>query len=432
MNEITRIHLGRQPYTISIDANHQLKQYLAAIQRQVGDKDVVNEVELRMAELLSERGISGEKVIIPEDVQYLKAQLGEPEDFDDESVTAADTTAPNPTSRRLFRDRDNALIAGVAAGVAGYFGLDIILVRIAFVLLTIFSGGSGVIVYLLLWLVVPPAESASEKLQMHGKPVTLEALKDSVGQSGVADTAARLNNRLLAAIDWLFRAGVKVLGVAFLATGVGIIATVALIKMYMLLHGDKLFQENLFPVGGREHLLVVLVMALAIISAVFLMLTGVATFKHKWPVRGWVTAVLAGLFLLGSISAGALAGDAAPHVRARYEATLHTTAIKNIQPFNNVVTTGPLDLSYISSPGYAVNLHYSGNPDLSKIKVEVRNGTLYIDSQALDNGNHCTMLCLFPRYNLTAQIYAPNIQDFKTPPRTDIFYPNTPPIPAKP
>ena len=59
MNEVTRIHLGRQPYTISVAAHKELKDYLAAIEKQVGDKDVLQEVELRMSELLSERGVDG-------------------------------------------------------------------------------------------------------------------------------------------------------------------------------------------------------------------------------------------------------------------------------------------------------------------------------------------------------------------------------------
>jgi hypothetical protein len=70
MNEVTRVHLGREPFTIAVEAQRSLRNYLADIEKQVNDKEVVNEVELRMSELLIERGITGDKVVLPEDIKY--------------------------------------------------------------------------------------------------------------------------------------------------------------------------------------------------------------------------------------------------------------------------------------------------------------------------------------------------------------------------
>ena len=82
MNEIKKIHLGRQPFVISVDAHTQLSKYLKAIEEHVGiNSEVHKEVEMRMAELLVERGITGEKVVLVEDVEFLKDQLGAPNDF---------------------------------------------------------------------------------------------------------------------------------------------------------------------------------------------------------------------------------------------------------------------------------------------------------------------------------------------------------------
>ena len=426
MNEVTHIHLGRQPYTISVEAHNDLRAYLAAIATKVSDKEVINEVELRMSELLMERGVTSEKVILPEDVQYLKDQLGDPEDFSDDSESFETPKADDKTTKRLFRDTDNAMVAGVAAGVASYFGLDAIIVRLLFVLLTIFGSGLGIVLYLVLWLVIPAAETTSEKLQMQGKPVTLEALKDSVARADVHGAAQRVNNNVLPIINGVFRIGIKLIGVGFILAGLGLLVATSITKIYMLLHHNQLFQENLFPVGTREQWLMALAMILVAIVAIFLLLIGIATFKRKWPIRGWITALLAGIFLIGSVASIALAADAAPRIQQRYEVLMHTTAVKNIQPFNKVVTTGDIDITYVSSPNYAVNVHYSDHPDLSKLKIHVTGSTLYIDSTALDSYKHCTMLCLFPRYNMTVQVYAPNIEQFVTPPKTDIFYPQPP------
>lgn len=420
MNEITHIHLGRQPYAISVAAHQELKAYLAAIEKQVEDKDVLQEVELRMSELLTARGLDSEKVILPADISYLKEQLGSPDDFGDEPETPPVAKADRP-AKRLFRDTDNALIAGVAAGLGNYFGLDTTLVRLFFVLIVIFSAGFGIILYLLMWLIVPPAETASERLQMKGKSVTLEALKESVNKADIPNATRRINRAILPVINGIFRLGVKIIGLGLILFSLGLAFAAIITKVYMVLHNGQLFQENIFPVGDREQWLVIITLMTILITAVFLLLGGIATFKRRWPVRAWVTGVLAGLFLVGSAASFVLAADAVPRVRDRYETGLHTTAISNIQPFSKVDVSG-IDVTYISSPTYAANFHYYGNPDLSKISVKVDNDTLIVNGDQLDNDRHCNMLCLFPRYDLTIQVYSPNINSWRSAPNTDIFY----------
>jgi phage shock protein PspC (stress-responsive transcriptional regulator) len=152
MNEVTTIHLGRQSFTIAVDAQKELRAYLDAIKASVGDKDVVEEVELRMAELLTERGVSGDKVILVADVEYLMEQLGDPKEFNDNEETG--TERPIADGKRLFRDTDNAVLAGVSSGLARYFGIDVWIVRIIFII-AIISGGWGVLAYILFWIIVP-------------------------------------------------------------------------------------------------------------------------------------------------------------------------------------------------------------------------------------------------------------------------------------
>jgi phage shock protein PspC (stress-responsive transcriptional regulator) len=150
MNEIRHIHLGRLSYTIAADAYKELHDYLEAIRRKAG-KEVVEEVELRIAELLTERGITGDKVVLTKDVDYIKEQLGTPTDFSDDD---ADEPADQPeATKQLFRDPDNAMVAGVAAGLGKYFGIDPLIIRIIFVALT-FAGAAGILIYLR-WLLLP-------------------------------------------------------------------------------------------------------------------------------------------------------------------------------------------------------------------------------------------------------------------------------------
>lgn len=429
MNEITHIHLGRQPYTISVEAHKLLKAYLADISAKVSDKSVVDEVELRMSELLTERGVSDDKVILAEDIAYLKSQLGDADDFSDEddqeSTNKKHEKSEEKTSKRLFRDREGAMLAGVSSGLANFLGLDVVIIRILFVLFTIFGSGAGLVVYVVLWLVMPEAKSTSEKLQMKGKPVTLEALKESVSQADAAGAVQRASSKIAPAVNHVFQVIMKVIGAGFILAGFGLVFVVGVIKTYMILHNGQLFQENLFPVGDREQWLFTIVMALVVIVAVFVVLIGIQTFTRKWPLHGWITGILIGLFFIGTSASFALAADTAPRVKERYEAMTHTSAVQSLSPFERFEATGGVDVVYIPSPTYAVSLHYTGDLDPSKVKFNVKDGTLYIDGSAVDTAKHCTMLCLFPRYNLTVQLYAPNLDSPTTPRTMHMMYPQS-------
>jgi phage shock protein PspC (stress-responsive transcriptional regulator) len=81
--------------------------------------------------------------------------------------------------KKMFRNSTNKVLGGVASGVASFFGADLVLIRILFVL-AIFLGGAGVIVYLILWFSLPEAKTITEKMQMQGEPVTLSNIESTV------------------------------------------------------------------------------------------------------------------------------------------------------------------------------------------------------------------------------------------------------------
>lgn len=308
MNEVTKVHLGRQAFTISVAAHKELRAYLDAIARQVEDDGVVEEVELRMAELLGERGVKGDKVILPADVKFLKQQLGDPKEFKDDEEPSS-TRAVASTGKRLFRDPDNAWIAGIAAGLGAYFGVDALLIRVLFVLGT-FAWGGSIVVYILLWLLVPEAKTKSDRLQMAGKPITVDSLKQVVERADVKGAAARAGDtltepagRIRDGINGIFRLIVKIIGVALTLWGLLMLIGLAFCGVYLLVHGNVV-ADNLFPIGFKEHLLVYLAAFVVAMVAIFIILFGMAVFRRKWPIRGWLTGVLAGLTIIGLVGGG--------------------------------------------------------------------------------------------------------------------------------
>jgi len=83
------------------------------------------------------------------------------------------------SAKKMFRDSERKVLGGVSGGVAAYFGIDIVIVRLIFVISS-FAGGLGVVAYIVLWLILPEAKSLTDKMQMQGEPVTLSNIESTI------------------------------------------------------------------------------------------------------------------------------------------------------------------------------------------------------------------------------------------------------------
>jgi len=182
MKEVTRIHIAKTSYDVEIGAKKDLDVYLKALEAYSHDADLVEDVEIRMTEILAERGVKKDHVISGTDVKALKAQLGEPQEFKADSEGVEDSVENeipmNNAGRKLYRDTDHAVFGGVLSGIAAFFGVNSALIRIVFILLLLASFGTALLAYILLWAVVPPARTAADRLQMAGKPVTIASIRE--------------------------------------------------------------------------------------------------------------------------------------------------------------------------------------------------------------------------------------------------------------
>lgn len=225
MNEITRIHLARTPYEIDVAAKKELEKYMSDIRKSLGrDEDIIDDIEIRMTEILGERGIEANGIITESDVAAIRSQLGEPRDFasDDQPVESAVADEPiDRPNKKFYRDEDNSILGGVAAGLAAYTGWDVALIRIAFVVFAFISFGWAVLIYLIVWIVAPAAQSTGEKLEMRGEPVNLDSIKDaaqkvSVRASEVGQEAAAKVGQAANEVRRNSKRGVHVLGRALM------------------------------------------------------------------------------------------------------------------------------------------------------------------------------------------------------------------------
>lgn len=399
MNEVKRIHLGRQAFTIAVDAHAELREYIVAIKKHVGsqESEVAEEVELRMAELLHERKITDEKVILQKDVVYLKEQLGSPKDFADGEVSDNEEEKESPAvqSRQLFRDAENGKLGGVSAGLAAYFGIDVTWVRIGFVLLTLAWGG-GIFLYLLMWLIVPEAKTGSDYLRLRGKPVTVDTIKEFVDQTDMPHRARQASSLMSQLARSLGKLIVVCTGLflAFFAA-MGMLWTIAF-GVYAFIAPDRLFDAGrIFPVDTREYWLIILIVLVAIGIFALLFVVGASMIRRKWIAPGWTIAGVAAITFVSAAVAMPLGAAIVPQVRDRYKAA-EQTSVRSVKEFKALDVTGnETVVRYEPSDTYSIEINSVGSIDRDAVKTDVReDGTLTINTQNYRVDYGCMLFCV--------------------------------------
>jgi len=305
MKKTIQVNLGGRVFTLDEDAYEMLSAYLNRIsllyQKSPGKDEILQDIESRIGELMTDKLVEGKQVVNIKDVEAVIQIMGKPEQFEtedaegdgDKSYQRQSSGGADFRSRRLFRDTDESVIGGVCSGIAHYFGTDPIWVRLAFGLALI-VGGTGVFAYILLWIVIPPARTTSEKLSMKGEPVNIESIGKTIEEE-ISNLSERLAKR-----DGNFQQGTRKL-----ATG---------IDRFFQFVGELL--QSLFHVLGKIVGVIFLVVGISLIVALTAGLLGIADFVHfstnSWSASmslyeygrlvfesgEWLTAAVVGFILL--------------------------------------------------------------------------------------------------------------------------------------
>lgn len=188
MNKTVTINLSGIIFHIDEDAFQKLSNYLSTIRgyfsESEGRDEIMADIENRIAEMLSAKVSTLKQVVIMMDVDNVIELMGKPEDFaGEQSQTASSaksqTTYSKRKNRRVFRDGENKLLGGVCSGIANYFGADPLWLRLALVV-AFFVFGSGFLLYIVLWMVIPEAKTTAEKLEMKGEDVNFSNIGKKV------------------------------------------------------------------------------------------------------------------------------------------------------------------------------------------------------------------------------------------------------------
>ena len=195
MKRTFTINLGGIVFHIDEDAYDLLDDYLNNLRihfkKEESAEEIVHDMELRISELFSNRLNERNQVVTLKDVEEIIAQMGKPEEFsDDESDNENESnhkTQENKGVKRLYRNPDNKIMGGVCSGIAAYLGWDVTAIRIIFIAMSLPFFMNGLILlnwisifYIVAWIIIPEAHTASEKLSMKGMKVNVENIGKTV------------------------------------------------------------------------------------------------------------------------------------------------------------------------------------------------------------------------------------------------------------
>jgi phage shock protein PspC (stress-responsive transcriptional regulator) len=253
MKKTLNINIGNSIIHIEENAFELLTNYLIEVKQHFGksadDFEIVSDIENRIAEMFTEMLQTQQKQVVElADVEVVIAMMGSVKDFehaDDEPASAYNETyTASGNERKIYRDTDEAMVAGVCAGLSHYLRMDVSILRLIAVM-TVFLGGSGIIAYLILWVAIPKAYSRAEKMAMKGEAVNLQGFKRNFEEE-----LSNLNDQMRPFVKQsrgFIAEFVEVLGVFLKGTGRTIFKFIAVI---IVIVGSLMFLSALIAVAA--------------------------------------------------------------------------------------------------------------------------------------------------------------------------------------
>lgn len=200
MNKTVNINLGGMIFHIDENAYLKLQNYLNAVRRSFagasGEDEIVSDIESRIAELFSQKLQHDKQVVSNKEIDEVIEVMGQPEDYMvDEDIFEEEARSQKNSSstiKKLYRDVDSKYIGGVSAGLGHYLGINPIWVRLIFILTLSFG---SLLVYIILWILLPEAHTTAEKIAMTGDPVNISNIEKKIkeGFDSASDTVKNVD-----------------------------------------------------------------------------------------------------------------------------------------------------------------------------------------------------------------------------------------------
>ncbi|MBX4187126.1 MAG: DUF2807 domain-containing protein [Candidatus Doudnabacteria bacterium] len=386
MNKTISITLAGLVFNIEENAYPVLKEYLDSIKQlfaaQSYGQEVYSDIETSIAEQFRKKITETKvEVITLDDVNKVIKEMGTTVDFGADEKISNKSAA---SGKKLFRNSEDVIIAGVASGIAAYFGWDSTLVRVLFALAVIF-GGWGIPLYIVLWIIMPEAKTSGEKLEMRGAAVTIKQLEQTVKEktnqvknSGLIGSVGRGISKV---IKFFAKSIIAIIGgIIVFAAAVAAFA-VTLMATIMLFNRNSPYVDPILTqaLGNSEYYAgIVLVLMVVLVPLILLILAGVSLLRKKPLINLRIGFAMLFLWLSAALGTGVLATKAVPKIQTVLNTSFPTaTKQYDVKDFTKISAGGSYQIQVTPGKKYSVAL--TGQEKyLEDVKIENNQGTLQI------------------------------------------------------
>lgn len=423
MEKAINITINSQVFYIEENGYEKLSEYLDSVKEHFSsmDEEIVKDIESRIAEKFASKISSKKEVITAKDVESVIKSMGSVNDMDDFEDAEQPKKKEKKNKKRLMRDSDNAVIAGVSSGIAAYFDIDPILIRLVFAF-SLLLGGTGIVAYIVMWLVMPEAKNASDKLEMRGEHVTLKKIEKEVKKkaeemreptSKFGAFIKRFFTALGKLILWQFKIGAIIIGTILLIAA--IFAIVATVFSATTLGfnidsphlGIPINLSGLFS-GPMLILAMVSIAATVLVPLIFLFGAGLSMIRRKWAFSAMFAITLLAIWFALLIIGGALAIKVTPEIERRVQDYKDNVYEKTIE-----ISISDFDEIRAGTIVSELNIYESSEPKLvvtaperiiGQIDIEIRDDTLIISRES----SFCFFCFHYPEIKI--DVYTPHIR----------------------
>jgi phage shock protein PspC (stress-responsive transcriptional regulator) len=407
MKKTLTVNLNNIVFHIDDDAYEMLQTYLHEIadhfQSEDEKKEIMNDIEARIAELFNEKLQKNKNVVNLVDVQEVIEIMGKPSQYagEDEEPATPKSDKKSQRSRRFYRDPENAILGGIAGGLSAYFNIDVTLIRILLVVLVFIGVGFVIPVYIVVWFVAPEAVTASQRLEMQGEDVTVESIKTELNNAKsyvesdkFKQSASRVGVRFGEIMRWALKILFGIIGAVLGIIGIVLVGAL-LVFLFLIIFDPTLingFAPEIFSncsIMTPEKMIMLIISLILVVGCPIFMLVYwairiVSGRREHTRTASWVVLILwlAGVFMFYSIGANTFI-----HLRHRDGNPFSITwtdkdsplneEVRTVEPFNSIEVSGNIELILENDSTQKVTV--STQEDyMPKVITRVENGVLHI------------------------------------------------------